>query len=184
MTIEVVDTEDPGEVALSQRHPQVGIDINATVSDPDGGVSIRRWKWKRSAEITVNEAGIPSPQCRADPDDSNIVVVADWITIDGASAAVYTPKTADVGRCLRATAIYTDNIENPPDADDDKATGVSERSRAGQQTCQRRSEVRGPGPELAGRPVGQDEPEGAGEHGGRGGYRQPWSAPWTMTSSC
>ena len=29
VTIEVVDTEDPGEVSLSQRQPQVGIEINA-----------------------------------------------------------------------------------------------------------------------------------------------------------
>ena len=48
-------------------------------------------------------------------------------TIDGASSAAYTPTSADVGSCLRATAIYTDNIENPPVDDDDKATGVSER---------------------------------------------------------
>ena len=36
VTIEVVDTEDPGEVFLSQRQPQVGIEIAAIPSDPDG----------------------------------------------------------------------------------------------------------------------------------------------------
>ena len=49
-----------------------------------------------------------------------------------------------------------------------QVTGVSERPVQEQQSYQRRSEVRGPGPELAGRPVGQDEPEGTGEHGGPG----------------
>ncbi|MXY44617.1 MAG: cadherin repeat domain-containing protein, partial [Dehalococcoidia bacterium] len=37
VTVEVVDAEDPGEVALSQRQPQVGIEVHATPSDPDGG---------------------------------------------------------------------------------------------------------------------------------------------------
>ena len=36
VTIEVVDAEDHGEVFLSQRQPQVGIEVHATVSDPDG----------------------------------------------------------------------------------------------------------------------------------------------------
>ena len=123
VTIEVVDTEDPGEVSLSQRQPQVGIEINARASDPDGGVSIRRWEWARSAEITVNEQGTPSAECRADPDDSDVVVVAGWTAIDGASSAVYTPKLADVDRCLRATAFYTDNLDDA----ERQAMGVLER---------------------------------------------------------
>ena len=123
VTIEVVDTEDVGEVSLSQRQGQVGIDINATVSDPDGGVSIRRWEWARSAEITVNEQGTPSAECRADPGDSDVVVVAGWTTIDGASAAAYTPEQADLGTCLRATVFYTDNLDDT----ERQAEGVSER---------------------------------------------------------
>ena len=42
VTIEVVDEEDAGEVTLSKREPQVGREIYATVSDPDGGVRISR----------------------------------------------------------------------------------------------------------------------------------------------
>ena len=122
VTIEVVDTEDVGEVSLSQRQPQVGIAVHGTASDPDGGVSIKRWEWERSAEITVGE-GTPSAECRDDPDTPLDVVNADgWTTIDGASLAVYTPTPADVGKCLQATAVYTDNIDDA----DDEATGVLE----------------------------------------------------------
>ena len=127
VTIEVVDGEDDGSVALSQRQPQVGREVSAIPSDPDGGVRIDRWEWERSDEITVDGGGTPSAECVADPDTPDIDVVGGWITIDGASSAVYTPKQTDVGRCLRATAIYTDNIENPAGAADDEATGVSER---------------------------------------------------------
>ena len=47
VTIEVVDTEDVGEISLSQRQPQEGITVHARVSDPDRGVRITRWEWER-----------------------------------------------------------------------------------------------------------------------------------------
>ena len=122
VTIEVVDTEDVGEVSLSQRQPQEGIDVHATASDPDGGVSIKRWEWERSSEITVDDTGTPSAECRDDPDTPGIDVVDGWTPVDGASTAVYTPNPADVGRCLRATAIYTDNVDDAVE----EATGVLE----------------------------------------------------------
>ena len=122
VTIEVVDTEDVGEVSLSQRQPQVGIDVHATASDPDGGVSIKRWVWERSDEITVDGTGTPSAECRDDPDTPGIEVVGSWTPIGGATSAVYTPKLADMGRCLRATAIYTDNVDDAVE----EATGVLE----------------------------------------------------------
>ena len=126
VTIDVVDTEDEGEVSLSQRHPQVGIEIHATPRDPDGGVRIPRWVWERSAEVTVEDDGTPSAECQDDPNTPDIGGIDGWAEIARASSAVYTPKLADVDRCLRATAIYTDNIDNTNDADD-QATGVLER---------------------------------------------------------
>ena len=123
--VDVDDTEDAGEVFLSQRQPQVGIEVNAIPSDPDGGMRIDRWVWEHSAPITVADDGTRSAECRADPEDPNIVVIGDWTPIAEASSPAYTPTSADVGRCLRATVVYTDNIENPPNADDE-ATGVSE----------------------------------------------------------
>ncbi len=126
ITIEVVDTEDPGEVFLSQRQPQAGREVAATPSDPDGGVRIDRWVWELSDEITVEDDGTPSAECRDDPETTDIDVVDGWTAIDGDSSAAYTPKRADVGRCLRATVIYTDNIEVPGGANIHRATGVSE----------------------------------------------------------
>ncbi len=41
---------------------------------------------------------------------TTVTVVGGWTPIAGASSAVYTPKPADVGRCLRATARYVDNV--------------------------------------------------------------------------
>ena len=126
MTINVVDAEDVGLVVLSQRQPQVGFEIHATASDPDGGVTITRWVWKRSDETTVDADGAPLAECRDDPVTPDIGVVGGWTPIGGASSAVYLPRPADAGRCLWATVTYTDNIENPDDAPDERVVGASE----------------------------------------------------------
>ena len=112
VTINVVDAEDSGTVVLSQRQPQVGRPIHAMASDPDGGVTITRWMWERHQEVT------PSANCRGTGFDND-----NWDLIGGASSAVYVPKPSDVGRCLRATATYRDDIG---DSDLDMATGVLE----------------------------------------------------------
>ena len=110
--IEVVDGEDDGVVVLSQRQPEVGIAIQAVVSDDDGGVTVRKWVWEWSVEITQTGS---ERECRDDP-------LTDWTAIAGAVSAVYAPKAADVGRCLRATATYVDNVGSARET----AMGVSE----------------------------------------------------------
>ena len=112
VTIEVVDTEDPGTVDLSQRQPEVGIAIHATASDADGGVIVRRWVWEWSVEVKRNGDLL---ECR---DESGPL----WKAIAEATSAVYVPKAADVGRCLRARAFYVDNVGRSQD--EDEATGV------------------------------------------------------------
>ena len=122
VTVEVVDGEDAGAVVLSQRQPQVGIVVHATASDDDGGVTVTRWVWELSDVVTVSERGAPSAECRDDPATPGIDVVGGWTPISGASSAVYAPRAADAGRCLRATAFYTDNIG----AAGEQVTGVLE----------------------------------------------------------
>ena len=99
--------DDDGQVTLSQRQPEVGIAIHATVSDQDGGVVISRWKWERS----VGTVATAVTACRDYEDDEN-----HWTRINGISSAVYTPRQADFGKCLRATATYSDNIGDEQDA--------------------------------------------------------------------
>ena len=78
--IEVVDGEDAGAVVLSQRQPEVGIAIHATASDDDGGVTIRRWVWELSEEVTFDR-GVPSKECQDDPGTPGIDAV-DEVRLD------------------------------------------------------------------------------------------------------
>ena len=106
----VLDAEDLGEVTLSQREPQVGREVHARVTDPDGGVRDIRWVWQRSDEITVNADGNPLAVCRDSQATDNVGVIGGWQPIDGATSSAYTPTLGDVGKCLQATATYRDNM--------------------------------------------------------------------------
>ena len=104
--VHVIDAEDQGKVDLTAREPQVGRTVVATVSDPDGGVTLSRWAW-----ATQDATGDPATCPAAD--------AGTWDPVDpDVSSGAYTPKAADVGKCLRATATYTDNIAGNNDPDD------------------------------------------------------------------
>ena len=84
VTISVTNVEEPGRVALAPAHPQVGTEVTATLTDPDGSLSGVTWQWARSADKSA------------------------WTDIQGATDAAYTPVAADLDKFLRATASYTD----------------------------------------------------------------------------
>ncbi len=75
-----------GRVTLSSSRPEVGLDLTASLTDPDGGVTGLTWQWARSPDGTTG-----------------------WGDISGATSATYTPDAGDLGDYLRATATYTDN---------------------------------------------------------------------------
>ena len=85
LTITVTNEDDPGAMVLSSRAPVVGIDLTASITDPDGGVSSIVWTWSKSSDQTT------------------------WTAIAGATSSTYRPVAADVGSYLRATAAYTDS---------------------------------------------------------------------------
>ena len=47
-TLTVTDVEEDGVVTLSSERPKTGVDITATLTDGDGGVSAETWQWARS----------------------------------------------------------------------------------------------------------------------------------------
>ena len=85
VTIKVTNKEEAGVVSLSSRQPNVGIELVATLDDPDGGITDERWQWARS------------------PDGSTR-----WSDIPAASSQNYTPTLADVDHYLRITVTYID----------------------------------------------------------------------------
>ncbi len=85
LTITVTNEDDAGAITLSSQAPVVGVDLTASVTDPDGGVSSIVWTWSKSSDQTT------------------------WTAIAGATSSTYRPVAADVGSYLRARAAYTDS---------------------------------------------------------------------------
>ena len=89
VTITVTNEDEAGTVTLSPGQPQVGTDLTATLSEPDGVVSGTTWRWESSANGNTG-----------------------WATVTGATDAVttssYTPVEADLTMYLKATVSYTD----------------------------------------------------------------------------
>ena len=85
MTVTVTNVEEMGMVMLSPMQPQVGSELTATVTDPDGNVQAE-YQWYKSD--TMDDA---------DPD-----------IIDGADEMTYTPTADDEGSYLTVKARYVD----------------------------------------------------------------------------
>ena len=85
VTVDVLNADEEGAVALSPTRVNVGARITATLTDPDGTTSQISWDWGRSRNGTSG-----------------------WSVIPGAILSSYIPTTEDGGYYLRATAVYTD----------------------------------------------------------------------------
>ena len=83
VTVTVTNVEEDGVVTLS-ADPQVGVELTASLADPDGDISGMAWQWAR--------------------DDG----AGDFEDIAGATSAAYTPGADDDGKQLRVTVTYTD----------------------------------------------------------------------------
>ena len=86
VTIGVGNVQEAGSLALLPLQPVVGIELTATLADPDGRVSVSSWSWERSPDRAA------------------------WTPVSGAMAD-YTPLAADVGAYLRATVTYEDRAD-------------------------------------------------------------------------
>ena len=86
VTINVNNVDEPGKVSLTWTRLQVGAEVEASLTDPDGNVSGVTWRWEKSS------------------DESS------WTAISTATQAPYTPVEGDVNRYLRAVASYTDPL--------------------------------------------------------------------------
>ena len=75
VTIAVTNVEEPGSVTLSTVQPQVGTEVTAELTDPDGDPTRVVWQWARATSLSGNWTNISS----------------------GVDHASYTPVAADVG---------------------------------------------------------------------------------------
>ena len=74
-------------VTLSRTQPRVGVEVTASLTDPDGSISGLRWQWYRGADI-IDVTSLPTTVCADATSD-------DRCPIKGATSDTYTPDGRD-----------------------------------------------------------------------------------------
>ena len=90
VTVAVGNVDELGTVTLSPAMLAVGTEITASLTDPDGSVSVTAWRWLNSSDW--------------DPDTLD----GTFNPISGAMSASYTPVAGDLAHYLVAQASYAD----------------------------------------------------------------------------
>ena len=93
VVVNVTNMEEEGTVTLNTLQPRVGIGVMATLTDLDGATSDVTWKWQGQTAANCSSVTFATD----DADD-----------LEGGISGTYTPTADDIGKCLRATASYTD----------------------------------------------------------------------------
>ncbi len=120
VSITVNNVEEPGSIKLSQRVPQAGRAITASLSDPDGGITGAEWQWYRAV---TDPTSLPTTEC----DDPTPTTAGTPCLIDGATSSTYTPTAADAGAGNTLTVVVTYTDAFVTDADDgDTANATSD----------------------------------------------------------
>ena len=103
LTVIVGNVDDPGELTLRWLQPEVTVEIDATLTDPDGDFGASpTWKWYTS-KATSPVIG----------EDSH------WNRVVGQDTKSYTPVAANEGKYLWVNVEYTD-----PQSDDTKTANA------------------------------------------------------------
>ena len=95
VAVTVTNADETGIVTLSNRQPEVGVRITASLDNPDGTARNVSWQWAQCAEGD-SDCGSPTD-------------------IVGATSATFEPTAANAGQYLQATATYTDNAMGEDD---------------------------------------------------------------------
>ena len=114
VTVKVTNKQEDGKVEVTPLQARIGIDMTADLTDSDIVAHGPTWRWWRSA-----------PACT----DKDTVTATEWTTIPGANSATFTPRSSDLGYCLRAVATYNDGYHEyvtapSPDVSNPSATGL------------------------------------------------------------
>ena len=100
VTVTVTNVEEAGKVELSTLQPKAGVELTATLTDPDNITA--------SNPTGAIEAGPGITLQWASSSDGS----TSWTDIEDATLPTYTPEDGDVGNYLRVTAEYKDDGEH------------------------------------------------------------------------
>ena len=111
VTVSVENVEENGAVTISTLQPRVGVELSASLTDPDLGINGLMWQWYLADSLSLD--ALPTDEC----DDTT----TDNCLIEDATSAAYTPVASDIENRLNAVATYKDGMGT----DEDMALAVA-----------------------------------------------------------
>ena len=102
VTVTVTDVDEVGAVTLSEMYPVVGVELTATLTDPDGMTSDETWQWASADAMGGTYAAIARATMAS-------YTPREAVVDDPATTDVDETSAGDVGMYLRATVSYTDD---------------------------------------------------------------------------
>ncbi len=121
VSVTVDNIEEVGSISLSQRRPQEGIPVTASLTDPDGNIVGTQWQWYRGGTPntdttdTIADGSIVIPNAVADCAAGNLATATDVCRIADGTSATYVPTSADATFYLTVTASYKDGFVTDDD---------------------------------------------------------------------
>ena len=100
ISITVTNEDELGKITLSPEQPHLGGPVTATLTDPDGGVTITSWQWYWADDVATD----PFSDINDDTGGK----------IDDATTPSYTPVNDNDGKFLQVVVDYTDEFGDPP----------------------------------------------------------------------
>ena len=127
VTVKVTNAEDDGTVTPTQREPQIGKEVVASLSDEDGNIRGQLWQWYKFVDATDGDTEFDRVAATDTNADNEVCTAdsADLCRIKGATSPNYTPVNADEGDTLTARVTYTDGFKTPDTSDPDEDAGDS-----------------------------------------------------------
>ena len=113
VTVQVTNSDEPGEVEVKWLQPEVGTPLPAALTDMDGNPGATLPIVMANGDTMITAANIGWQWYRAknsdpDLDPSAATLASDWEVISGAAMATYEPQGADADLKLLVKADYTD----------------------------------------------------------------------------
>ena len=113
--VTVMNVDEAGTLVLSPEQPDDGMPVIASITDPDGVVSITNWSWATatSTRVVSLPATPDATNARDANNDGEFDLDALWTVIPEATASEYKPEA---GRFVWAMVEYRDghSVENDP----------------------------------------------------------------------
>ena len=120
--VKITDSDEQGEIMLSDVNPETGSAVTATLTDSDGDVIDVGWTWYGLDSTQADNLQMARDEADPPMAISDFFAANPETARDDGDSSAYTPASGDIGMQLVAVARYVDRTEDTDNAADSNNT--------------------------------------------------------------